>query len=86
MIVCPESTLRIEDLALGVGKKLAIASENFLTPGEYEKRYIQQVLEKAGGVIRRAAAIWGVPESTLRSRMKKLGIRIKKSGIVQHNA
>jgi transcriptional regulator with GAF, ATPase, and Fis domain len=83
VIICQESVLRLEDMALGAGKELDISEQNLIPPSEYEKRYIQKILERAGGVIRKAADIWGVPESTLRSRMKKLGIRIKKSGIVQ---
>jgi transcriptional regulator with GAF, ATPase, and Fis domain len=43
-----------------------------------ERRYIQDVLRHTGGVIAGksgAAEILGLPVSTLRSRMKKLGIR-----------
>jgi len=45
---------------------------------EMERRYIQDVLRHTGGVIAGksgAAEILGLPVSTLRSRMKKLGIR-----------
>lgn len=45
---------------------------------EMERRYIQEVLRHTGGVIAGksgAAEILGLPVSTLRSRMKKLGIR-----------
>jgi len=47
------------------------------TLAEYEKSYIMRVIEKTGGTIsgpRGAAAILGLHESTLRNRMKKLGI------------
>lgn len=52
-------------------------SKQFVTLAENERNYIEQVLEqcsyKIGGKAG-AAAILGLPESTLRSRMKKLGI------------
>jgi DNA-binding NtrC family response regulator len=45
---------------------------------EMERRYIQEVLGRTGGVIGGkggAAEILDLPASTLRSRMKKLGLR-----------
>ena len=45
---------------------------------QHDRRYINQVLERTGWVIKGAkgaAAILGLPVSTLRSRMEKLGIR-----------
>jgi len=53
-----------------------------VTLQEYEKMYIEDILEHAGGVIygtKGAANILGLKPSTLQSRMKKLGIeRAKK--------
>jgi transcriptional regulator with GAF, ATPase, and Fis domain len=49
----------------------------WVTLEEHERGYLRQVLAKTGGVIRGAngaAAILGIPESSLRWRLKKLGI------------
>lgn len=43
---------------------------------EYEKSIIMRTLDSCGGVIRQAATRLEVPEATLRSKMKKLQIRI----------
>ncbi|MEW6752532.1 MAG: helix-turn-helix domain-containing protein [Candidatus Latescibacterota bacterium] len=45
---------------------------------EHERRYIEHVLQQTGGVVkgpRGAARLLGMNESTLGSRMRKLGIR-----------
>ena len=52
--------------------------QEMVSLAEYERRYIVQVLEQFGWVIggkKGAAAVLGLKESTLRNRMKKLGIR-----------
>ncbi len=80
VIVCKETVLKVENLALGVGSLPGAVDDEFITPEAYEKLYIQKILEMTGGVIRGpqgAAALWGVPESTLRSRLKKLNISRK---------
>jgi transcriptional regulator with GAF, ATPase, and Fis domain len=49
-----------------------------VTLEELERSYIQQVLQRTGGMIAGkggAAEILDLPASTLRSRMKKLGVR-----------
>jgi formate hydrogenlyase transcriptional activator len=51
------------------------------TLDEHERIYIEEVLRHLGGVIegaKGAARILGVPPSTLRSRMKRLGITLGK--------
>jgi len=73
-ICCPGETIRAEDLVLGpvpVGPDSAR-----VTLAEHERRYIRQVLEDAGGIIRGAAAVLDIPESTLRWKMRKLGIAL----------
>jgi DNA-binding NtrC family response regulator/ligand-binding sensor domain-containing protein len=80
VIVCETSALAPPHLALGPGSVPGSLNGELITPEEYEKLFIQQLLEQSRGVIRGpegAAALWGVPESTLRSRMKKLGISRK---------
>jgi formate hydrogenlyase transcriptional activator len=75
VIVCPAETIRVEDLVLGPGE--GGPAGEVLTLAEQERRYIRQVLEQTSGVIggpRGAATLLGLPESTLRTRMKKLGI------------
>jgi transcriptional regulator with GAF, ATPase, and Fis domain len=56
----------------------APAQPNLGTLDEMERNYIQEVLQHTGGVIAGkggAAEILDLPASTLRSRMKKLGLR-----------
>ena len=82
MIVCHGSVVHAEDISLGLGRTDEV-QEDGIVPLEthlkaYEQRYLTAVLEKTGWVIRGrhgAAAMLGVPESTLRYRLKKLGIR-----------
>jgi transcriptional regulator with GAF, ATPase, and Fis domain len=55
-------------------------SESLRTLEEHEKAYIVKVLEKTNGKIEGksgAAELLGINPSTLRSRMKKLGIILK---------
>jgi transcriptional regulator with GAF, ATPase, and Fis domain len=54
------------------------AQRELVSLEEMERRYIREVLEQTGGVIAGkggAAEILDLPASTLRSRMKKLGLR-----------
>ena len=77
VIMCRGSTIRAEDIALEFGPTGGGATEYVLTPEEYERQYIRNVLEQTGWVIKGpdgAAAVLGLPASTLRSRMKTLGI------------
>ena len=77
VIICDGPVLEPAHLALGPGILKGAIEEKLISPEEYERLYIESLLEKSDGVIRGprgAAAIWGVPESTLRSRMKKLNI------------
>ncbi len=81
VIVCDGPALEPAHLALGT-TNLTGGLDEALTPDEYERLYIERLLEKSEGVIRGprgAAKIWGVPESTLRSRMKKL--KISRTGL-----
>lgn len=76
VVVCAGEAIQIEDLQLGK-HNLSVPHER-VTLEEYERRYIQAVLQDTGGVIsgpRGAARILGLNEGTLRSRMKKLGIK-----------
>ena len=77
VIVCEGEALGPAHLALGPGSVHGSLNSELVTPEEYERQFIQRLLEESQGVIRGprgAAARWGVPESTLRSRMKKLSI------------
>jgi formate hydrogenlyase transcriptional activator len=61
----------------GSGPATPAAAATFTTLQENERRYIEAVLLHTRGRVhgtRGAAAILGIPPSTLRSRMKKLGI------------
>ena len=46
-----------------------------MTLEEMERRHLRAALDQAGWGIRAAARTLGIPESTLRFRLKKLGIR-----------
>ena len=75
-IVCSGSAIEAGDLAIGSDTSPAAGAEG-LTLEQSERRYILATLERTGWVVRGprgAAAILGVHEATLRSKMKKLGI------------
>lgn len=77
VIVCQNGVIQGGDIALGMGVQEK-PGEVRVTLEEHEREYIRQVLEDTGGVIRGAngaATILGIPESTLRWRIKKLGIK-----------
>ena len=78
VVVCRGSAIRPEDIALERRPTEEAPPGDRLTLEELERRYILEVLEDTGWVIkgkRGATAVLGLPESTLRHRMKKLGIR-----------
>ena len=79
VVVCQGPAIRPEDVLLELGKKVEDTTGKEIVPlEEYEGRYIRRVLEQTGWVIkgpRGAATLLGMPASTLRDRMKKLGIR-----------
>ena len=80
VIVCREPAIQAEDIALGMELEVEDIAGAVLTLEEQERRYIRQILERTDGVVSGkvgAALLLGVPESTLRSRMKKLGIERK---------
>jgi len=77
VIVCPGSTIRLADISLDIGQEQREVAGEMVTLEEHERRYIEQVLEETGWVVggpKGAAMILGMHPSTLRSRMKKLGI------------
>jgi DNA-binding NtrC family response regulator len=60
------------------GQTTSAVSSKLNTMDEMERSYIEEVLRHANGMIAGkggAAEILGMPSSTLRSRMKKLGIK-----------
>ena len=70
--VAPQDYLQTTARVLGPGRADAITLE------ENERRHIEEMLERTSWVIegeRGAAAALGLSASTLRSRMKKLGVR-----------
>jgi formate hydrogenlyase transcriptional activator len=77
VIVGDGRLLRPENLALGLAREDPDREAPVRTLADQERHYIVQVLEQVGWVLsgdRGAAARLGLPVSTLRSRMKKLGI------------
>jgi transcriptional regulator with GAF, ATPase, and Fis domain len=78
VIVCHGTVIRPEDVLLDTGRDGAATKAERLTPEEYERTYLHEALEQTGWVIkgpRGAAALLGMAESTLRNRMKQLGLR-----------
>jgi PAS domain S-box-containing protein len=80
-IVCSPPVLDISSLSDTLPKSFIEGGPNLalnaLTLQQAERRYILQVLTSVGGVIagkQGAAALLDLPPSTLRSKMKKLGI------------
>jgi DNA-binding NtrC family response regulator/ligand-binding sensor domain-containing protein len=83
VIVCPGTLLSAQDLGLERGPAEADPLEDMVPPEEYERRYLLRVLERTGGTIKGpkgAAALLKMPVSTLRDRVKKLGIEISRTG------
>ncbi len=77
VILCKGPTIGVEEIALEIQKDPGGPAEEVVTLAEHERQYIREVLEKTAWRIRGphgAAVLLGLPESTLRSRMKKLGI------------
>jgi len=78
VIACGGPLVRAGDLVLPGTGRLDADADTPIPPEEYERRYLTRALEKSGWLIKGAggaAALLGMPESTLRSKMKRLGIR-----------
>jgi len=83
VIVCRGDAITAQDLGLERDGSTMDPLEDMLSPAEYERRYLQRALEQTGGVIKGpkgAAVLLGMPVSTLRDRVKKLGIQGCPSG------
>ena len=77
VIVGSGPALNVQDIALRADPTTGPVAGDIVSLQEHERRYIQQVLERTGGVIRGpggAAQLLDIPPTTLYSRMKKLGI------------
>jgi formate hydrogenlyase transcriptional activator len=80
--------LALDCLVAAPGSELSSQQpdEHLPTLEEHERNYIEHVLRRRNGVIEGAdgaARILGVPPSTLRSKMKRLGITIRAKGVAQ---
>jgi transcriptional regulator with GAF, ATPase, and Fis domain len=76
VVVCQGEVVAAEDL-LGLPDRSEPGAGR-LNPEEYERQYLQEVLEQTNWVIsgpKGAATRLGMPESSLRFRMRKLGLR-----------
>jgi formate hydrogenlyase transcriptional activator len=62
-------------LPVNSGDQLTNVTSSVKSLAENEREYILTVLKKCDGKVRSAAALLGVPPTTLHSKMKKLGIR-----------
>ena len=81
VIICQGTAILASDIALELPQGTSPQSHNSMTLEENERRYILSILEQTAWVIKGpkgAADILGLPSSTLRSRMKKLGIQRSK--------
>ena len=77
IIACQGDTLEVSDILLHPGQPDAPAPPR-LTPEEYERQYLRDALEQTAWVVKGpngAAALLGMPESTVRLRMERLGLR-----------
>jgi DNA-binding NtrC family response regulator len=77
VVVCRGSTIRAQDITLEFKYPGGRSTGEIISLEEHERGYILEVLEQTGWVVKGphgAAARLGLPESTLRNRMKKLGI------------
>jgi len=77
VVMCKGEIIQTEDLTLDNKPSAALPPSTLATLEENERRHIRTVLDQTGGRIsgpQGAATILGVPESTLRARMKKLGL------------
>ncbi len=78
VILSPDSTLRVDANELRSTTRQSGAASEALSLDELERRHILAVLQQTDGAIagpKGAAKILGVPPSTLRSRMDRLGIK-----------
>jgi DNA-binding NtrC family response regulator/ligand-binding sensor domain-containing protein len=83
VVVSAGPVVQAGDIALEVGKPTPLLTGEWVSMEEMERRYIEQVLEQTRGVIagpRGACAILGLPESTLRYRIRKLGVKYPQPG------
>ena len=74
VVVCRGTVIRPEDIALGGEPGADDPGQRLTTLAEHERLYLSRVLDETGWVVANAAAILGLPPSTLRNRMRKLGI------------
>jgi transcriptional regulator with GAF, ATPase, and Fis domain len=78
VVVCHGPAIRPEDILTTFAPARGESPEEIVTLEENQRRYIRNVLETTGWVIRGnhgAANLLGIPESTLRFYMKKLSIK-----------
>jgi len=78
VIVCSDPVIQARDIALGSEGEEVPSVQEIVSLEEYERRYIRRVLEHTGWVIRGprgAATLLEMSASTLRDRIKKLGIQ-----------
>jgi len=78
VIVCRGAEMTVSDLGLKSTPLLVSSGSEILPLAELERQYICQVLDRTNWHIKGAegaAMLLGLPPSTLRSRMKKLGIK-----------
>ena len=77
VVVCKGTAIRAEDVPLISKREEVSLGDEIVSLEEYEKRYIEAMLDKTGWVIKGpkgAALLLKLHPATLRNRMKKLGI------------
>ena len=78
VIMCPGEEIQAGEILLNAERPSAVPVGPRLTPEEYERQYFQEALESADWVVggpEGAAARLGMAESSLRFRLKKLGLK-----------
>jgi transcriptional regulator with GAF, ATPase, and Fis domain len=74
--VCKELIKRCDSTSLRTDSSSRLGSLNIAVE-EFERSVILRALDECRWIIRRAADLLEIPEGTLRSRMKRLGIQFK---------
>ena len=78
VIVCRQPEIQARDISLGLHDDDEGSGEELVTLDDVDRHHILRTLEQMGWVIggpQGAAAVLGLNESTLRGRMRKLGIK-----------
>ena len=79
VLLCTDDTVQPRDLPVGGAARAGTnVTDTVLSLAELEQRHINAVLSEEKGDLGRCAARLGVPNSTLKRKMKKLGLAVER--------